>query len=279
MTPKLPKDEAAKFKLVHGGADNGGHVHNEKFRVVSILQETGTANDRTVFIHLSGFYAIAGHETPLADAEEREREFFGSDMPDVTDPEAKLSAHSTPLAQKEVTAIFVNTKGDVAAPQFAGKMKKGHRAQAVNPIQVMRSLMDLLVGKVKNALLFMTGLVIVVSGISIFVSIYNSMSDRKKEIAIMRALGAQRRTVFAIILTESILLCFGGGILGGLCGHAMIFAAAPYVEASTGMIVNPWAFHPVEYVLLPGMVVLASLVGFIPGMTAYRTDVARTLAD
>jgi putative ABC transport system permease protein len=139
--------------------------------------------------------------------------------------------------------------------------------------------MKLLVGKVKDALLFMTGLVIVVSGISIFVSIYNSMSDRKKEIAIMRALGAQRRTVFAIILTESILLCFGGGIIGGLCGHAMIFAAAPYVEASTGMLMNPWAFHPAEFWLLPGMVLLASLVGFIPGMTAYRTDVARTLAD
>jgi putative ABC transport system permease protein len=59
----------------------------------------------------------------------------------------------------------------------------------------------------------------------------------------------------------------------------MIFAAAPYVEASTGMLMNPWAFHPAEFWLLPGMVLLASLVGFIPGMTAYRTDVARTLAD
>jgi putative ABC transport system permease protein len=45
------------------------------------------------------------------------------------------------------------------------------------------------------------------------------------------------------------------------------------------MLMNPWAFHPAEFWLLPGMVLLASLVGFIPGMTAYRTDVARTLAD
>jgi putative ABC transport system permease protein len=273
--PDTSEDEASTFRLVHGGADSD-HVHLERFRVVSILRETGTANDRTVFIYLGGFYAIAGHETPMADAEKRERDFFGSDIPEVEDP----MGDSTPIAQKEVTAILVNCKeGGVAEPIFRGAMKKSHRAQAANPIEVMSQLMTLLVGKIKNALLVMTGLVIVVSGISIFVSIYNSMSDRKKEIAVMRALGAQRRTVFAIILIESIILCFGGGILGGLCGHALILAGAPYVEASTGLMINPWTFHQAELWLLPAMVLLASMVGFIPGMTAYRTDVARTLAD
>lgn len=273
--PETKANEASQFKLVHGGQDSGGHVHDEKFTVVGILKETGTANDRTVFIYIGGFYAIAGHETPMAEAEQRERDFFGTDIPDIEDPEGD----STPLAQKEVTAILVNTKGGVAGPIFAGQMRKSHRAQAANPIEVMQSLMDLLVGKIKNALLFMTGVVIIVSGVSIFVSIYNSMSDRKKEIAIMRALGAQRRTVFAIILIESIILCFGGGVLGALCGHALIVAGAPYAEASTGLMIDPWTFHPVEFWLIPAMIVLASLVGFIPGMTAYRTDVARTLAD
>ena len=272
-----PEDEASTFQLVHGGAD--GHTHDEKFRVVGILEETNTANDRTVFIYLDGFYAIAGHETPMDESKKREREFFGENVPDIKDPAAKQGGYTVPLAQKEVTAILVNTKGGVAAPMFAGELKKGHKAQAVNPIQVMRDLMTLLVGRIKDALLFLTGLVIIVSGISIFVSIYNSMSDRKKEIAIMRALGAQRRTVFAIILIESIILCFGGGLIGALAGHAMIFAGAPYVESATGLVMDPWAFHPAEWVLLPAMVVLASLVGFIPGMTAYRTDVARTLAD
>ena len=279
--PDTPDDEASQFKLVHGGKDasGGGHTHNEKFRVVGILKKTGTANDRTVFIYLGGFYAIAGHETPLKDAQRREREFFGNDIPQITDPDAPSTGHPTPLAQKEVTAIFVNTFRPSAAYELAGTLKKGHRAQAVNPIQVMRDLMQNLVGNVTNALLVMTALVIAVSGISIFVSIYNSMSDRKKEIAIMRALGAQRRTVFAIILTESILLCFWGGVLGGLLGHALVFIAAPFVENATGLVMNPWAFHPAEIILLPALIALASLVGFIPGMTAYRTDVARTLAD
>jgi putative ABC transport system permease protein len=95
----------------------------------------------------------------------------------------------------------------------------------------------------------------------------------------MRALGAQRRTVFSIILAESILLCFGGGILGILLGHGLVFAAAPIVQEQSGVLVNPFAFEPIEFVLLPALIGLASLIGIVPGLAAYRTDVARALAD
>ena len=105
------------------------------------------------------------------------------------------------------------------------------------------------------------------------------MADRRREIAIMRALGAQRQTVFAIVLTESILLCVGGGLIGLLLGHGLVFGTAPIVEARSGILVNPFAFEPAEFVLFPVLLVLASLVGFIPGMTAYRTDVAKALAE
>jgi putative ABC transport system permease protein len=318
-------DIGSTFKMVHGGADSGGHVHDELFTVVSVLKQTGTANDRTVFVQLGGFYAISGHETPAKDARRREEEFFGADYerallatgglteltryyasqgretPEVdarryaeehfgTDYERRLvdaerpdaeSGARIPTMQKAVTAVLIKYPVDRTsnAVMLAGKMKRGHRAQAVNPIVVMRQLMEQVVGNVAIALVVMTVLVIVVSGVGIFVSIYNSMSDRRREIAVMRALGAQRQTVFSIIMAESILLCFGGGILGVLLGHGLVFLGAPVLEAKTGLIVDPLAFHPAEFVLLPALLVLASLVGFIPAMTAYRTDVARALAE
>jgi putative ABC transport system permease protein len=151
--------------------------------------------------------------------------------------------------------------------------------QAVNPIFPMQQLMNTILGNVRSLLIVMTALIIVVSGVGIFVSIYNSMSDRRKEIAIMRALGAQRRTVFSIILAESILLCFGGGILGILLGHGLVFAAAPIVQQQTGLLINPYAIEAVEFVLLPALIALASIIGIVPGLSAYRTDVARALAD
>jgi putative ABC transport system permease protein len=259
---------------------------------------------------LNGFYAISGHDAPIREAVKRWHEFSGQPTTDAAidaataewrkkcgiteaDEEEERQAHAGGAAhphhhhhgacdiQKEVTAILVNMRGDsmTAAAMFSGEMKRGHKVQAVNPIMPMQRLMSDILGNVRTVLLVMTGLIIIVSGVGIFVSIYNSMSDRKKEIAIMRALGAQRRTVFAIILAESILLCFGGGIFGILLGHGLVFGAAPIVQQQTGILISPFAFEPIELVLLPGLIALASVVGVVPGLAAYRTDVARALAD
>jgi len=302
-------DLGTEFRLVHGGAES--HVHDEKFTVAGVLAPTGTPNDKTVFIHLNGFYAISGHDAPLKEAVKRWHEFSGQPTTDaaldaavadwrkkcgITDvdedekheekgaapaPAPHHHHHKACDVQKEVTAILVNMKGDsmTAAAMFSGEMKRGHKVQAVNPIIPMQRLMSDILGNVRTVLVVLTGLIIVVSGVGIFVSIYNSMSDRRKEIAIMRALGAQRRTVFAIILAESILLCFGGGIFGILLGHGLVFSAAPIVQQQTGILISPFAFEPIELVLLPALIALASIVGVVPGLAAYRTDVARALAD
>lgn len=282
-----------QFTLVHGGADSD-HVHDEKFTVVGVLEQTGTPNDKSVFVPLEGFYAIAGHETPVAEALQREADFFGEKVnperlaelqeEERREKEAHASGghhhhHETPDFQKEVTAIFVNMKTPSAAALYSGKMRKSYKAQAINPMMPMRRLMDTIVGNVMKGIVVLIGLVIVVSGVSIFVSIYNSMADRRKEIAIMRALGARRQSVFSIILAESILLCLGGGLLGLALGHGLVFLAAPYVESQTGLMIDPLAFHPFELVLFPVLLGLAVLIGFLPGMTAYRTDVARALAE
>src|SRR4029077_20048614 len=118
-------------------------------------------------------------------------------------------------------------------------INKGAVFQAVNPIEQIRKLLEDVVGNIRTMLLVMTVLIIVVSGVGIFVSIYNSMADRKREIAIMRALGAQRTTVSSIILAESVILCFGGGLLGMLLGHGLVVAAAPIVQQRSGILINP----------------------------------------
>lgn len=284
---------ATQFKMIHGSADGSfePHVHEEKFTVVAVLRPTGTANDRTVFVQLGGFYSIAGHGVPEKEAIRREKEFFGESYDRVLAATAHLaspdheesreSGSKIAVEQKAVTAIFLKypPKQQSNAMLLQGTMKKGHIAQAVSPIKVTRQLMDFVIGNVTKVLVVMTVLVIIVSGVSIFVSIYNSMSDRKREIAVMRALGAQRRTVFSIIIAESIVLCVLGGILGILLGHGLILLGAPQVAAATGLMIDPLTYHPAEIILLPAMVLLASLVGLLPALTAYKTDVARALVE
>lgn len=284
-------DLGSQFSLIHGGAD--GHVHDEKFTVVGLLAPTGTANDRTVFVNIEGFFLISGHEKPPEDAISRLRE-FGYEVTPAQEAVIREAAgghdhaghdhgshtpHPIPDDLKEVSFILVRTKSPTASIMLAAELNEGMRAQAVNPIIVISRLMKLFVGNTRKLLLFLTALIVVVAGIGIFVSIYNSMSDRKREIAIMRALGASRVTVFSIILGESLLLCLGGGILGLLMGHGLVVVAAPLIEAQAGIMVNPWSFDVMELVLFPILIGMATLVGFLPGLTAYRTDVADSLND
>jgi putative ABC transport system permease protein len=290
-------DIGSQFSLIHGGAD--GHVHDEKFTVGGMLAPTGTANDRTVFVNIEGFFLISGHEKPPEDAITRLQEFGYEVTPEeqavireaagghddhahgdhAGHDHGAHAPHPIPDDLKEVSFILVRTKSSTASIMLAAELNEGMRAQAVNPIIVISRLMKLFVGNTRKLLLFLTGLIVVVAGIGIFVSIYNSMSDRKREIAIMRALGASRVTVFSIILGESLLLCLGGGILGLLMGHGLIVIAAPFIESQAGIMVNPWSFDVMELVLFPVLIGMATLVGFLPGLTAYRTDVADSLSD
>ncbi len=295
-------DIGSQFTIVHGGAESG-HVHDEKFSVVAVLAPTGTANDRTVFLNLDGFYAIAGHGKPVIEVEKRLRDFYASDPERLALALGQLEAakkqeaeeashdhghdhghaHVTPDAMKEVTAILVKTRPSREYPKdsmdIVFDLKKGFQAMAVNPVVPIQRLVNGMLGNIQKALVVLTGMIILVSGISIFVSIYNSMADRRREIGIMRALGARRMHVFGIILAESAVLCIGGGLIGWLVGHSLAIAASPWVIQQTGLLINPWSLNVWEAVLFPVLVVLAALVGFLPAMTAYRTNVADALSS
>ena len=115
------------------------------------------------------------------------------------------------------------------------KNLKQDAAQAVLPIREIESLLAMFVTPIQYVLLFLTAMICLVSGISILVSIYNSMAERRKEIAVMRALGAGRLTVMMIILAESVILSMLGGICGWVGGHLLNVFVNRFVEPQTGV--------------------------------------------
>ncbi|MEM9657027.1 MAG: FtsX-like permease family protein, partial [Planctomycetota bacterium] len=190
-----------------------------------------------------------------------------------------------PEAQREVTSILVLCREDTPdsflyPTNIERAINKGEdrMAQAVAPANVVTRLLESFLAPMRMILLVLTVLIVVVAGIGILVSIYNSMSERSHDIAVMRALGASRSAVMGIVLVESILLSLLGGLAGVLLGHGVLAIASPIVEYYTGVSVQPWHFSPYEWALVPGLAVFASLVGFLPAVTAYRTDVGRSLS-
>jgi putative ABC transport system permease protein len=82
----------------------------------------------------------------------------------------------------------------------------------------------------------------------------------------------------AIILLESILLSLGGGALGLVFGHLLIGGMGPLIAEHTGIVIRFWDFQLAEIILIPGLILLASIVGFLPAAVAYKQDVATSLA-
>jgi putative ABC transport system permease protein len=125
---------------------------------------------------------------------------------------------------------------------------------------------------------YLLGMVMLVVLLYLFVSLYGATLERKREIATMRALGARRATILAIILLESCLITLFGGVLGLLGGHGFA-ALGSYVLVQRG----GWALPPAPIGLLQPLVLVAVVLlgmaaGLLPAVLAYRTEVAENLA-
>jgi putative ABC transport system permease protein len=281
-----------KFQPSHGLS--GGNDLHHAVTIVGVLKPTGTADDRALFMNIEGFYQLPGHalskegentenegeRTKTKEEEEAEEKREHEEEAELERQLEAGTAKPLPVERREVTSILVLCNNPVGPQYLDFKINKGKGriAQAVPPAREVGMLLNSIVGPLRIVLLVLTVLVVIVAGISILVSIYNSMNERSHDIAVMRALGASRTAVMMIVLVESILLSLGGGLIGILLGHGLIGIASPYVVERTGVALGMFEFDWQELVLIPALVVLASLVGFLPALAAYRTDVAKALA-
>ena len=329
-----------RIQVTHGvPGTSSSHLHDQEFTVLGILAPTGTPHDRVVFVNMEGFYLINDHIKPVADdsvlsqkpaevdpfAEETEAETKptqeSKQAEDVGDP-SLLNRTPLPVEHREITSVLVSTSKEdpfnLIGVYLPPKIKEGGLsdslkwsafrperaqtgAQAVNPISEVTQFFALYVDPAIWLLLALTVMICVVSGLSILVGIYNSMSQRHHEIAVMRALGANRSKVMMIMLLEAVLLALAGGLLGWVSGHTLNAAISPYVESQTGVGLGFWQFAPKvpvfaqlfgnsilppsllqfsvspELLIVPGLIFLAIVVGFYPAVSAYRTDIAKSL--
>ena len=321
---------AKKNKLQVGQEIRFGHTNSardedlhEPFKIVGILDHTGSPNDRAVFVNLEGFYrehehGHAGVETINYDLREeelaRKRAELGVEEREHEHEEGEEHEHAE--HKRRLTAILLITKdaevevtATAAAVEAATESRPGLEieekdlvqterrqvidtavtalpakiegelleAQAVAPVQEIAAFFQDVIGNIQSVLIIFAIQVVIVAGVGMMVSIYTSMNERRQEIAIMRALGARRSTVMSIILLESILLSLGGGLFGAVIGHLAIGALAPLIMAYSNVMVRPWDFQAIELALIPGLIGLASIVGYLPAVIAYRTDVAQSL--
>jgi putative ABC transport system permease protein len=229
------------FQASHG-VEAAGEVHDERWTVVGVMRPTNTPNDRAIFITLDSFRHIKDH-----------RETSG------------------------LSAVIVKTRSPGSALQLEYDLNQRPDCMAANPAAVMAEFFSKF-DWIPLLFLAVASLVVVMAAVSIFVAIYNSMSERRRPIAIMRALGARRATVLSIVLMEAMTLC-AFGVLGGLLlGHLLTAAAGSFLTARSGIPFSPFAVRPEELAVVAGVLLLGALAGVLPAFKAYRSDIADGLS-
>lgn len=278
----IGSDVAEKTGLKTGDSFIGSHgieayeyaeEHGEhKFVVRGILNKTFTPNDKVIFIPMESVWEMHYHE------QENVIDTIHAGHGHET---GEVHEHQIPGERKTVTSILVSLKSpvyfDLLRRQINDDKFEGINAQAIIPVLEIMQLFEI-IGNINSVLLIVAYLVIFVAVISILVSIYNTINERKRDIAIMRALGASRGKIFGIIILEGLFISLIGAVLGIFAGHFAVYLFSPVISAKTGILMTGLTFNIFELYLVLGTIILASLVSILPAVKAYRTDVAKNLS-
>lgn len=248
--------------------------HDEhKFIVMGILNKTFTPNDKVIFIPMESVWDLHYH------GQENIADTIHSHHDHAHDNEHEHE-HTIPEERKTVTSILVSLKSpvyfDLLRRQINDDKFEGINAQAIIPVLEIMQLFEI-IGNINSVLLIVAYLVIFVAVISILVSIYNTINERKRDIAIMRALGASRGIIFGIIILEGLFISTIGAVLGVFTGHFAVYIFSPLISAKTGILITGLTFNIFELYLVLGTIILSMLVSILPAVKAYRTDVAKNL--
>ena len=251
----------ARITLNHGMAELGPEHGDKPFTVVGILKPTGTPVDRTALVNLESITAIhldwAG----------------GAPLPGVSIPAEQVGKFE--LQPKEITAMLVGLKNraDVFRLQRHINGYKGEALMAVMPGVALDELWQTL-ATVEKTLLALSSLVVLVGLAGLAATLLAGLDQRRRELAILRSLGAGPRDLFLMLAVEGILVTS----LGVLFGCTLLVAAgvwlAPLVQAQFGIQLQWRMLSTNEIVLLLAILATGLIASLIPGWRAWRMSLA-----
>ncbi|MCB1755744.1 MAG: ABC transporter permease [Gammaproteobacteria bacterium] len=248
--------------LAHGTGEVSFVKHTDKpFRVVGILERTGTPVDRTVHVSLEGIEAIhigweSGAPTPGRQV--------GAEQ-----------ARRMDLQPKSITAVLVGLKSRIAAfrvQRFINEYPE-EPLQAALPGVALQELWDTM-AIAQKALLVISVLVVLVGISGMATAILTSLNERRREMAVLRSVGARPWHIFALFVGEAGVVMLIASIIGVAALYAAQFIARPIIQAQLGLFIpiHPPSSH--ELLLLAAAIGAGLLVGLIPAYRAYRYSLA-----
>lgn len=249
-----------RIVVAHGTGTTLAEHDDQPFTVVGVLERTGTPVDQTVHVSLEALEAI--HKNWR----------FGTRLGSAPSAEELAAADLTP---RSITAFYVGLQRKLST--FAvQRMVNEYREEPMSAILPGVALQQLwsLLGGVERALLATAACVVLAGLLGMLTAVLATLNERRREMAILRSVGARAGHVLWLLLLEAAFLTAVGVLVGVLFMYAALFAAAPLLQARFGLFLSLAAPSLAEWRLI-GLVLGAGFaVGLVPAFLAYRRSVA-----
>lgn len=300
----------SKVVLTHGLRGSGISDHEaHPFTVVGILGRTSTPVDRSLFITLEGIEGMhegmpeessngwaqpkfaplqrPGSSAPPAGAAPSPAAapavtaMPGAEPPPSPTAQAMPGAAPPPAAEAsgdehdhhdhKLTAFLLGTKARAASLMLQRQMNTD-RVEPLTAILPAVALTELwhAIGYAEDGARIITGAVLLVGLLGMLVALYSTLQERRREMAILRSLGAGPGRIAALLVLESGLLAFVGAVVGVALTYGLLFVGQGIAEEHFGVYIPITAPHTLEWLYLAGVVVAGVLVGLVPAWRAYR---------
>lgn len=240
-----------EFSGSHGLSNSIDEHDHFAYKVVGIMQPTGTVVDKLLLTDISSVWAVHEHHE---EGHEHEEE------------------------PKEITAGLISFKSPMGNLTIPRMVNQRTNMQAALPAIEVNRLFSLMGSGVKT-LRVLAILIIALSAFSVFVSLWQSLKERRYELALMRSMGGSGRQLLWIVLAEGLLISLLGYILGVILGKVSLVAISQLTEQTYHYEMSMQWITPVELILLPATLLIGTIAALIPAIQAYKTNISKVLSD
>jgi len=248
--------------IAHGLGSVSFLEHDDKpFRIAGILVKTGTPVDRTVHVSLEAIEAI--HVDWQSGARIPGQSVTAEDV------------RRMDLTPKAITAVLIGLKSKLATFRLQRAINE-YRPEPLTAILPGAALQELwaLVATAETALTAVSAMVVITAFLGMVTMILTTLNERRREMAILRSVGARPRTVLGLLMAEAGVLTIAGIALGIVLLYAALMLLQPFVDAAYGLHLPVAPPRPGEWVTLGIIVLAGTMAGLLPALRAYRLSLA-----
>ena len=245
----------------HGLRETGQSHDEGTFKVVGLLKPSNSVIDQLIITSPESVWDI--HDTHNhEDDHKHEHE----------------DDHENEYDDREITAMLIKFKSPMNIIQFPRQINENTNLQAAVPSYEISRLFKLF-GFGIETLSYLAYLIILVSGFSLFINLFNSMRERKYEMALIRTLGASRFQLSSMIALESLVLTISGFVLGILFSRFGVMFVSSLMEESINYNFSSFKILNEEYWLLGLSILIGIISSLIPAIQVYKMNISKILAD